>query len=79
MGRPDYLLSASTASNSRPVLVLGHSLGTNFALWELTIEQLGKHCHLLRYDPHPRRNEAMGASRNEAMGASIESRGREAP
>ena len=68
MDRPDYLLSPSTASNNRPVLVLGHSLGTNFALWQSTVEQLGKHCDLLRYDPHPRQNEAIGAS--------IESRGR---
>jgi 3-oxoadipate enol-lactonase len=69
MDRPDYLLSPSTASSKRPVLVLGHSLGTNFALWQSTLEQLGTHCDLLRYDPHPRRNETIGAS--------IESRGRE--
>jgi 3-oxoadipate enol-lactonase len=68
MDRPDYLLSPLPASSNRPVLVLGHSLGTNFALWQSTLEQLGKHCDLLRYDPHPRQNEAMGAS--------IEGRGR---
>jgi 3-oxoadipate enol-lactonase len=49
--------------------VLGHSLGTNFTLWQSTLEQLGKHCDLLRYDPHP--------GQNEAIGASIENRGRE--
>ncbi len=69
MDRPDYLLSPSTASSNRPVLVLGHSLGTNFALWQSTLELLGRHCDLLRYDPHPRPKEAIGAS--------IEGRGQE--
>jgi 3-oxoadipate enol-lactonase len=69
MDRSDYLLSPATTSSNRPVLVLGHSLGTNFALWQSTLEQLGKHRDLLRYDPHPRQNEAIGAS--------IENRGRE--
>jgi hypothetical protein len=36
MDRPDYLLSPSTAGSNRPVLVLSHSLGTNFALWQST-------------------------------------------
>jgi 3-oxoadipate enol-lactonase len=69
MDRPDYLLTPLTATSDRPVLVLGHSLGTNFTLWQSTLEQLGKHCDLLRYDPHP--------GQNEAIGASIENRGRE--
>jgi len=69
MDRPDYLLSSSTAASNRPVLVLGHSLGTNFALWQPTLERLGDNCDLLRYDPHPRHDAATGAS--------IESRGRE--
>ena len=39
MDRPDYLLSPSTASNNRPVLVLGHSLGTSFDLWQSTVDR----------------------------------------
>lgn len=69
MDRPDYLLSPSTVTGNRPVLVLGHSLGTNFALWQSTLELLGSHSDLLRYDPHPRPKETIGAS--------IEGRGQE--
>jgi 3-oxoadipate enol-lactonase len=69
MDRPDYLLSSPAAKSDRPVLVLGNSLGTNFGLWEPTLEPLGKNCQLLRYDPHPRQSRTPGAS--------IEGRGRE--
>jgi len=69
MDRPDYLLSPSTADSNRSVLVLGHSLGTNFALWQSTLEPFGKSCDLLRYDPHPRPEGTTGVS--------IEARGRE--
>jgi 3-oxoadipate enol-lactonase len=69
MDRPEYLLSPSSGGSNRPVLVLGHSLGTNFALWQSTLEPLGNKCDLLRYDPHPRQKGTTGAS--------IESRGRE--
>jgi 3-oxoadipate enol-lactonase len=69
MDRPDYLLSVAHGGSNRPVLVLGHSLGTNFTLWRSTLEQLGKDGNLLRFDPHPRQNEPTRAS--------IEARGRE--
>ena len=56
-------------NEDRPVLVLGHSLGTTFSLWDPIFESLQKNFRLLFFNPHPRQ---MGDG-----DASIEARGKE--
>lgn len=53
----------------RPVLVLGHSLGTTFSLWNPIFESLQKDFRLLFFNPHPRQTGDEDAS--------IEARGEE--
>jgi 3-oxoadipate enol-lactonase len=48
----DYLLSSD--QNDHPVLVLGHSLGTNFSLWNTVLGRLEEKFKVLRYNPHCR-------------------------
>jgi 3-oxoadipate enol-lactonase len=47
-----YLISGELSG--RPTLVLGHSLGTNFSLWDRVLGSLREHFCLVHYDPHPR-------------------------
>jgi pimeloyl-ACP methyl ester carboxylesterase len=63
----DYRLSSS--NTDRPVLVLGHSLGTNFSLWDPVIGRLEQNFRLLFYNPHLRQARAGNAS--------VESRGKQ--
>ena len=67
MENRDYRLSSG--NTDRPVLVLGHSLGTNFSLWDPVIGRLEQNFRLLFYNPHP-----MHAG---AGNASVESRGKQ--
>jgi len=52
MNSRDYLLSSD--QNDHPVLVLGHSLGTNFSLWNPVLGRLEEKFKVLRYNPHCR-------------------------
>lgn len=52
MDSAEYLLSPQ--QSDRPVLVLGHSLGTGFSLWNAVLGRLEEKFQLLRYNPHPR-------------------------
>jgi 3-oxoadipate enol-lactonase len=52
MNSREYLLSSP--ENDHPVLVLGHSLGTDFSLWNAVLGQLEEKFRVLRYNPHPR-------------------------
>jgi 3-oxoadipate enol-lactonase len=60
MNSRQYLLSAH--QSDRPVLVLGHSLGTDFTLWNAVLERFEEKFRLLRYNPHPRQNGNRAAS-----------------
>jgi 3-oxoadipate enol-lactonase len=60
MNRREYLLSSP--QNDRPVLVLGHSLGTDFTLWNAVLGRFEEKFRLLRYNPHPRQNGNRAAS-----------------
>jgi 3-oxoadipate enol-lactonase len=60
MDSAEYLLSPQ--SNDRPVLVLGHSLGTDFNLWNALLERLEEQFQVLRYNPHPRRDRNRASS-----------------
>jgi 3-oxoadipate enol-lactonase len=51
MNRHEYLLSSD--AGDRPVLVLGHSLGTDFSLWKPVFGELEKRFKVLRFNPHP--------------------------
>jgi 3-oxoadipate enol-lactonase len=55
-----YLLSPQ--GNDRPVLVLGHSLGTDFNLWNALLDRLEEKFRVLRYNPHPPRDENQASS-----------------
>jgi 3-oxoadipate enol-lactonase len=50
MNSRKYLLSSH--QDDRPVLVLGHSLGTDFSLWDAVLGQLEEKFRVLRYNPH---------------------------
>jgi 3-oxoadipate enol-lactonase len=52
MDSAEYLLSSQ--QNDQPVLVLGHSLGTDFSLWNAVLGRLEEGFRVLRYNPHPR-------------------------
>ena len=52
MESAEYLLSPQ--QNNKPVLVLGHSLGTDFSLWNATLGPLEEKFQVLRFNPHPR-------------------------
>ena len=52
-----YILSPG--KNDSPMLVLSHSLGTDFNLWNLVLEPLEERFRILRYDPHPVRDSNM--------------------
>jgi 3-oxoadipate enol-lactonase len=54
MNGREYLLSSH--QNDRPVLVLGHSLGTDFNLWNAVLGRFEEKFRLLRYNPHPRQD-----------------------
>jgi len=54
MNRGEYLLSSR--QSDRPVLVLGHTLGTDFTLWNAVLGRFEEKYRLLRYNPHPRQN-----------------------
>jgi 3-oxoadipate enol-lactonase len=54
MYTPEYLLSSE--QNDHPVLVLGHSLGTDFRLWDAVLRRLEEKFRVLRYNPHPRQD-----------------------
>ena len=60
MNRREYLLSSY--QSDRPVLVLGHSLGTDFTLWNAVLGRFEEKFRLLRYNPHPRQNGNRAAS-----------------
>jgi 3-oxoadipate enol-lactonase len=50
MNGREYLMSSQ--QNDRPVLVLGHSLGTDFSLWNGVLGPLEETFRVLRYNPH---------------------------
>ena len=50
MNSREYLLSSH--QNDHPVLVLGHSLGTDFSLWDAVLGRLEEKFRVLRYNPH---------------------------
>ena len=52
MESAEYLLSPR--QNNKPVLVLGHSLGTDFSLWNAALGPLEEKFQVLRFNPHPR-------------------------
>jgi len=54
MESAEYLLSPQ--QNNKPVLVLGHSLGTDFSLWNAALGPLEEKFQVLRFNPHPRPN-----------------------
>ena len=54
MESAEYLLSPQ--QNNKPVLVLGHSLGTDFSLWNAALGALEEKFQVLRFNPHPRPN-----------------------
>jgi len=54
MESAEYLLSPK--QNNKPVLVLGHSLGTDFSLWNAALGPLEEKFQVLRFNPHPRPN-----------------------
>jgi 3-oxoadipate enol-lactonase len=54
MNSREYLLSSHR--NDHPVLVLGHSLGTDFSLWNAVLGRLEEKFRVLRYNPHPRQD-----------------------
>jgi 3-oxoadipate enol-lactonase len=60
MNSRKYLLSSH--QSDRPVLVLGHSLGTDFTLWNSVLGRFEENFRLLRYNPHPRQNGNRAAS-----------------
>jgi 3-oxoadipate enol-lactonase len=60
MNNRDYRLSSD--ESDRPVLVLGHSLGTDFSLWSAVLGGLKEIFRVLRFNPHPRPSEKDGGS-----------------
>jgi 3-oxoadipate enol-lactonase len=50
MNGREYLMSSQ--QNDRPVLVLGHSLGTDFSLWNGVLGPLEETFRVLLYNPH---------------------------
>ena len=54
MESAEYLFSPQ--QNDKPVLVLGHSLGTDFSLWNAVLGPLEEKFQVLRFNPHPRPN-----------------------
>jgi 3-oxoadipate enol-lactonase len=50
MNSREYLLSSR--QNDLPVLVLSHSLGTDFSLWNAVLQPLEEKFAVLRYNPH---------------------------
>src|SRR5580704_15935316 len=54
MNSRQYLLSSQ--GNDYPVLVLGHSLGTDFSLWNAILGRLEEKFRVLRYNPHWRQD-----------------------
>ena len=50
MNSREYLLSSH--QNDHPVLVLSHSLGTDFSLWNAVLGSLEEKFRVLRYNPH---------------------------
>jgi 3-oxoadipate enol-lactonase len=54
MNSREYLLSPY--QDGHPVLVLGHSLGTNFTLWNAVLRRFEEKFRLLRFNPHPRQD-----------------------
>jgi len=68
MNGRQYLLSSE--ENGRPPLVLGHSLGTTFPLWDASRERLEENFRVLRYNPHPYQT-GNGSASIEAMGRGL--------
>lgn len=52
MDSAEYVLSPQ--QSDQPVLVLSHSLGTDFSLWNAALGRLEEKFQVLRYNPHPR-------------------------
>jgi 3-oxoadipate enol-lactonase len=60
MNSREYLLSSR--QHDLPVLVLGHSLGTDFSLWNAVLGPLEEKFRVLRYNPHWRQGGTRAGS-----------------